>query len=144
MKFKDYLMTLRWNTFSTYPEQWSAIYIHCFSNDIHKFVKVSSFNAVNFDFQKITKKFIEQTRWQFSWLPAQKIEDDYDNRVNGGSNDDDHSPASPETNARNSETVCDTGKEGRRDKTIKKRTPGRSQNKTMKTYFFRPGLLCIG
>mgnify|MGYP001068672722 CR=1 FL=1 len=53
MSFKDYLQSLRWNSFAKYPAQGSDVYIHCFAGDIHKFVRVRQFNAVCFDFHKI-------------------------------------------------------------------------------------------
>ncbi len=98
MEFKDYLISLRWNSFSTYPDQWSAIYIHCSNDEVHKFVKVSKFNAVNFDFQKMTEKFTEKRRWQYSWLPAQKVDKDYDDKINAGCDDDVQPTFAPENN----------------------------------------------
>lgn len=137
MKFKEYLMTLRWNLFSTYPEQWSTIYLHFSSGDIHRFIRAKSFNAVSFDIQEYTKHFIENENWQLSWLPAQKIENDYDSRINGRGTDDDRPAANEDNNSRSSETVRDTGKgrRGRRnqDQTIEKRSKGRSKKEKIKT-----------
>ncbi len=81
MDFKEYLLSLQWNTFVKYPDQGKDIYLHCFSDDgtIHKFFKVNQFNAVSFDFQKIVNKYSNKLRWQFSWLPAEKIDESYDN-----------------------------------------------------------------
>ena len=79
MSLKDYLQSLRWNSFAKYPAQGSDVYIHCFAGDIHKFVKVRQFNAVCFDFQKIANNFPQNHQWQFSWLPATKTEEDCDN-----------------------------------------------------------------
>lgn len=133
MGFKQYLISLHWRSFSNYPEQGSSIYIHCFAESVHKFVKVQRFNAVCFDFQEITKKFTEKLKWQFSWLPAQQVDNDYDNRTDGGSVDDGHSPASTETGPGNSETVGHSGKPGRKHKAISKRSESRSETKMTKT-----------
>ena len=81
MSFKNYLLSLCWNTFAQYPAQGSNVYIHCSADDskTHKFVKVKQFNAVCFDFQEIVSKYSKNHQWQFLWLPAAKIEEDYDN-----------------------------------------------------------------
>lgn len=83
MSFKDYLLSLRWNTFANYPAQGSDVYIHCFTDDdsIHKFVKIRQFNAVCFDFQKIVSKNPQNHQWRFTWLPAEKTEKNYDNSI---------------------------------------------------------------
>ena len=99
MEFKEYLISLHWRSFSNYPEQGSAIYLHCFAESVHKFVKVKRFNAVCFDFKKITENFTEKLKWQFSWLPAQQVDKDYDDRINGGSLDADRSPTASETDS---------------------------------------------
>lgn len=80
MSFKDYLMSLNWNTFAKYPAQGSDIYIHCFTDDgaIHKFVKVTQFNAVCFDYQKIVNQSFDKHLWRFAWLPATTTEENYD------------------------------------------------------------------
>ncbi len=80
MDFKQYLLSLVWNTFKQYPKQGSDIYLHCFTEDssIHKFVKVKQFNAVCFDFQKIVNNQPNH-QWQFAWLPATTIETNYGN-----------------------------------------------------------------
>ncbi len=80
MTFKDYLMSLTWRSFVKYPEQGDTIYIHCFTDDgcHHKFAKVNFFNAVSLDFQKIVQKTPNNHKWQFSWLPAKPIEENYD------------------------------------------------------------------
>lgn len=133
MEFKKYLISLQWRSFSNYPDQGSSIYLHCFAESIHKFVKVQRFNAVNFDFQKFTQKFTEKLKWQFSWLPAQQVDNDYDNRTNGGSVDDGHSPDTTETGPGNSETVCNSGSRRRKSKTIPKRSKSRYEKKMTKT-----------
>lgn len=81
MNFKDYLLSLRWNTFAKYPGQGSDVYVHCFTDDgsTHKFVKVRQFNAVCFDFQKIVNNNLGNHQWQFAWLPAKETEENYDN-----------------------------------------------------------------
>lgn len=78
MKFKEYLMSLDWNTFSRYPEQGSSIYLHCFTEDNsnHKFLKIDNFNAVFLDFDDIIKRFSNK-KWQFQWLPANEIDKNY-------------------------------------------------------------------
>ena len=83
MSFKKYLLSLSWNTFAKYPVQGSDVYIHCFTDDdrTHKFVKVKQFNAVCFDCQGIVSKYSQKHKWQFMWLPAAKIEEDYDNSI---------------------------------------------------------------
>ena len=76
MEFAQYLMSLQWNTFERYPDQGDSIYIHCISNkDSHKFLKVSCFNAVYFDFRNILKKLPDNQSWQFFWLPAKQIKE---------------------------------------------------------------------
>lgn len=77
MNLKDYLMGLEWNSFSTYPEQGSGIYLHCQSESggIHKFLKIQRFNAIGFEPRKLTTKFQEKTNWRFSWLPIESIND---------------------------------------------------------------------
>lgn len=83
MSFKNYLLSLRWNTFAKYPAQGSDVYIHCFTDDgsTHKFVKVKQFNAICFDFRGIVSKYSRNHQWQFSWLSATKTEEDYDNSI---------------------------------------------------------------
>ena len=83
MSFKDYLLSLRWNTFAQYPTQGSDVYIYCFTDDgkTHRFVKIKQFNAVCFDIQGIVSKYSKDQQWQFSWLPAAKVEEDYDNSI---------------------------------------------------------------
>ena len=83
MSFKDYLRSLSWNTFTQYPAQGSDVYIHCSTDDgnTHRFVKVKQFNAVCFDFQRIVGKYSKDHQWQFSWLSAAKVEEDYDNSI---------------------------------------------------------------
>lgn len=80
MKFKEYLMSLNWNTFSRYPEQGTSIYLHCFTeNDLnHKFLKIDNFNAVSLDLDAIIQDFPLNKKWQFSWLPANEIDKNYD------------------------------------------------------------------
>lgn len=79
MDFREYLMSLNWNTFSRYPEQGSSIYLHCRTEDdsVHKFLKIDKFNAVFLDLDKIVQSFSSNHQWQFSWLPANKIDRDY-------------------------------------------------------------------
>lgn len=81
MNFKDYLLSLHWNTFAKYPEQGSDVYIHCSTDDgnSHKFIKVRQFNAVCFDFKKIVNQYSQTHQWQFTWLPAEETEENYDN-----------------------------------------------------------------
>ena len=83
MDFKEYLLSLEWNTFDRYPDQGSDIFIHCFTEDdsIHKFVKLRQFNGVCFDFKMIINSFPNNQRWRFTWLPAAKIEDNNDNSI---------------------------------------------------------------
>jgi len=80
MSFREYLIALNWNTFSCYPEQGSSIYLHCRTEDdsIHKFLKIDNFNAVFFDLDQITQCFSSNHQWQFSWLPANEIDKNYD------------------------------------------------------------------
>ena len=81
MDFKEYLLSLQWNTFEEYPKQCSDVYVHCFTDDdtVHKFVKVREFNAVCFDFRKIINNFQNNNhRWRFTWLPAKITEENYD------------------------------------------------------------------
>lgn len=75
MTLKEYLIGLEWNSFSTYPEQGSCIYLHCSALDgqVHKFIKIQRFNAVKFDARKIVERFEEKLTWQFSWLPIESI-----------------------------------------------------------------------
>lgn len=79
MKFKEYLISLVWNTFSYYPPQGSSIYLHCFTEDdlMHKFLKIDNFNAVMLDFDKIIKDFPKNKKWCFLWLPANEIDENY-------------------------------------------------------------------
>ena len=80
MDFKQYLISLDWNTFEQYPEQGSSIYIHCTADDdssVHRFVKIRSFNAVTFDFSKITKDTKPRRKWRFHWLPITSINEEY-------------------------------------------------------------------
>lgn len=83
MSFKEYLLSLCWNTFAKYPPQGSDVYIHCYTDDgeNHKFVKVRQFNAVCFDFQSIVNNSFDKYLWRFSWLPAEKTDEDYDKRT---------------------------------------------------------------
>lgn len=79
MGFKEYLMSLEWNTFSCYPEQGSNIYLHCFTEDglNHKFLKIDNFNAVLFDSGTIIRNFSLNNKWRFLWLPANEIDKNY-------------------------------------------------------------------
>lgn len=79
MSFKEYLLTLEWNSFETYPPQGENIFLHCTSDDgeIHRFLKIHCFNAVNFNVEKLTKTFQPNHRWLYTWLPTDAI--NYDN-----------------------------------------------------------------
>lgn len=75
MCLKDYLLTLTWNSFSTYPAQGENIFLHCTSSDgeIHRFMRVKNFNAVQLDLSKITKDVQPNRKWLYTWLPADVI-----------------------------------------------------------------------
>lgn len=75
MSFKEYLLTLKWNSFSTYPKQGENIFLYCTSADgnLHKFVKIICFNAVKLDFDKIHKIVSPNQQWLYTWLPADAI-----------------------------------------------------------------------
>lgn len=73
MSFKQYLISLNWRGFETYPGQGSDICIHCKNKKEHHFVEIKRFNAVTFDFTDITKDFKKNRDWSFSWLPAKEI-----------------------------------------------------------------------
>lgn len=75
MDFKEYLMSLHWNTFERYPEQGESIYLHCIADNDHKFMKVSDFNAIRFNFRNILQKLPSNKSWQFLWLPAKQIKE---------------------------------------------------------------------
>lgn len=79
MTFKEYLLTLRWNTFAIYPDQGSDIYVLCRGQrkSEYKLVKVTRFNAVDFDFTMITPNNLTNQCWQYFWLPAIKTEKQY-------------------------------------------------------------------
>lgn len=80
MGYKEYLMSLGWNSFNTYPGQGSCIYIHCSADDdgsAHRFFKFNSFNAVSFDPGKLKENLKGQYRWLYSWLPVESINEDY-------------------------------------------------------------------
>lgn len=93
MKFKEYLMSLDWNTFSCYPEQGSSIYLHCIAGDdlTHRFLKIDNFNAVLLDFDEIIKDFPKNNKWRFLWLPANKIDENYAESSSNMCNADDRS-----------------------------------------------------
>lgn len=80
MKFKDYLASLEWNSFERYPEQYQDIYVQCSAafGTIRQFVKVKMFNAVSFNANNLVRNHKEKHDWEFSWLPADKIEREYD------------------------------------------------------------------
>lgn len=75
MDFAEHLKSLEWNTFAKYPDQGESIYLHCSTEDgsVHKFVKISKFNAVSFRFENIVMKFQSNNKWQFSWLPEKSV-----------------------------------------------------------------------
>lgn len=75
MSFKQYLMSLQWNTFERYPPQEEAIWIHCVSNDDHKFLKIFDFNAIRFIPSEIIAKLPTNQTWQLLWLPAKQIKE---------------------------------------------------------------------
>lgn len=80
MDFRDYLMSLEWNSFKRYPEQGLHIYIHCTADDdssVHRFFEFNGFNAVSFDKGPLVKKLGGRHRWLYSWLPAEPINDSY-------------------------------------------------------------------
>lgn len=79
MSFKEYLQSLEWNTFSTYPKQGENIFLHCASEDgkIHRFLKVNNFNAVKLDFRKINQNVSTNHRWVYTWLPADAINESH-------------------------------------------------------------------
>lgn len=83
MNFKDYLISLDWNSFTRYPNQDSSIYLHCFTEDnsIHKFFKIKRFNAVFFDFKKLVQSTPNKHQWQFAWLPTESIDENYDKSI---------------------------------------------------------------
>lgn len=90
MDFKNYLMSLHWNEFVTYPKQGEDVYIYgsAKTGHVHKFIKISDFNAISFDYRELTNKFSNEHQWQFYWLPAEQIEQDYDRfYVNWGNGD---------------------------------------------------------
>lgn len=67
-------MSLRWYSFEKYPEQWSDVYIHCFSDhDEHKFVMIRGFNAVNVNFTRIVQNYPGRI-WRFEWFPAEQVD----------------------------------------------------------------------
>lgn len=78
MDFKEYLMSLDWNAFSSYPEQGSSIYLHCYAIDdsTNKFLKIDNFNAVFFDTDQIVNGFPNH-KWRFTWLSANEIDKNY-------------------------------------------------------------------
>lgn len=84
MTSKEYLQSLEWNSFSTYPTQGENIFLHCISEDgkVHRFIKVSNFNAVKFDFRQINKHVSPDWRWLFTWLPVNAINQNNVQRTN--------------------------------------------------------------
>lgn len=71
------LMKMRWNDFSTYPDQGDDIYLHCVgagTEVVHRFLRLSKFNAVTFDFRKICGNLGRYIDWRFYWLPAKQID----------------------------------------------------------------------
>lgn len=79
MGFKEYLQSLKWNTFSLYPRQGENIFLHCTSEDgaFHKFWKVNNFNAVKLDLKRLTQNVSPNHRWLYTWLPADAINKSY-------------------------------------------------------------------
>lgn len=83
--FKRFLETLLWRGFDRYPEQGSTIYIHGTVEDdpeLHKFVKVSDFNAVTLDCGRIFGPVPggDGRLWIFTWLPADYVKRLWDTR----------------------------------------------------------------
>lgn len=75
MSLKEYLQSLKWNSFSTYPPQGENIFLHCTSTDgfTHRFLKVKNFNAVVFNPHDLNKNVQPPQQWLYTWLPADKI-----------------------------------------------------------------------
>lgn len=85
MTINEYCRKLSFHSFEKYPEQNTDIYIKCDGMDmgtreyVYKFIRVNKFNAATFD-PKEVKKILNNNDvdWNFSWLPADEIDENYD------------------------------------------------------------------
>ena len=75
MSYKEYLLSLEWNSFSTYPPQGENIFLHCASYDgeLHRFILLNNFNAVKLNPDKFTENIKTNQQWVYTWLPANVI-----------------------------------------------------------------------
>jgi len=93
MTINEYCRKLSFHSFEKYPEQNTDIYIKCDGMDmgtreyVYKFIRVNKFNAATFD-PKEVKKILnnDDVDWNFSWLPADEIDENYDKDNNTGRN----------------------------------------------------------
>ncbi len=75
MNFKEYLKSLKWNSFSTYPPQGEDIILHRIDPDgtTHRFVEVKSFNATTFKPWDIIKNTNFKDPGSYGWLLAKHV-----------------------------------------------------------------------
>ncbi len=93
MTINEYCRKLNFHSFEKYPEQHTNVYIKCDGMDmktreyVYRFIRVNKFNAATFD-PKEVKKILnnDDVDWNFSWLPADEIDENYDKGNNTGRN----------------------------------------------------------
>lgn len=73
MKLIEYLRSLKWHSFSIYPQQGVDIYIRCTALDetVDEILRVANFNAVHFEPRNI---MINPTvrDWKYTWLTVEE------------------------------------------------------------------------
>jgi len=75
------LESLQWKTFEQYPKQGSDIMLHAAGINtetnlmVHRFIKISNFNAVSFNINEIVKRLLAHVNWRFSWLLVSETEE---------------------------------------------------------------------
>lgn len=75
------LTSLEWRSFERYPPQGKDVFIY-FKNEaqnLHKFFKITQFNAVSFSIKKLTDRLPDVDDWEIMWFPADLTENENDN-----------------------------------------------------------------
>lgn len=70
----EYLNSLEWNDFSTYPRQDACIYLKCVRDGEPWYFKVNHFNAKNFEVKRVHKDLDFSVNWEYHWLPAHEVD----------------------------------------------------------------------
>lgn len=75
----EQMQSLEWQSFQTYPQQNSHIYVYCKGTAYagmqckHRFVEIKAFNAVMFNPYDLVRTIHEKMQWKFMWLTARSV-----------------------------------------------------------------------